>query len=85
MFIDCNKHIFHLESFLKSDSSFPVKNKEEIEWIIIDRVLKKAINFILDMLEDINAMVENKIHDMKEVDKKTCKKSPKIKDIWWRE
>lgn len=33
------------------------------------------------MLEDINAMVENKIHDMKEVDKKTCKKSPKIKDI----
>jgi hypothetical protein len=56
--IDCKKHTFHLEPLSESISSLPSKDREEIEGVIVSGVSKKAINFILETLGDINAKVE---------------------------
>ena len=56
--IDCKKHTFHLEPFLESISSLPSEDKADIEKIIASGVSKRAINFILDTLGDLNAKVE---------------------------
>ena len=52
--IDCKKHVFHSEPFFESISKLPTKEKEEIEAIMVSGVSKKAINFVLGTLEDIN-------------------------------
>ena len=53
--IDCKRHRFHMEPFLESVSSLPSEDKEEIERVMVSGVSKKAINFILETLGDINA------------------------------
>jgi hypothetical protein len=53
--IDCKKHIFHLEPFSESVLSLPSQDKEEIERVMVSGVSKKAINFILETLGEINA------------------------------
>lgn len=53
--IDCKKHRFHLEPFSESVSSLPSQDKEELERVMVSGVSKKAINFILETLGEINA------------------------------
>ena len=53
--IDCKRHRFHMEPFSKSISSLSSEDKEEIERVMVSGVSKKAINFILETLGDINA------------------------------
>ena len=52
--IDCKRHKFHLEPFSQSISTLPPVDKEEMERVMIFGVSKKAINFILEALSDIN-------------------------------
>ena len=52
--IDCKRHIFHREPFLQSISTLPPADNEEMERVITSGVSKKAINFILEALSDIN-------------------------------
>lgn len=52
--INCKKHIFHLEPFNGSIASLPAREKEEIEQVMASGISKKAINFVLETLEDIN-------------------------------
>ena len=54
LFIDCKKHVFHLEPFLVSMSTLPSKDKEDIQTVMVSGVSKKAINFVLESLGDIN-------------------------------
>jgi hypothetical protein len=56
--IDCKKHTFHLDPFLESISSLPLKDKEDIERVMVSGVSKRAINFILDTLGDMNTKIE---------------------------
>lgn len=53
--IDCKKHKFHLEPFSESVFSLPSQDQEEMERVMVSGVSKKAINFILETLGDINA------------------------------
>ena len=52
--IDCKRHIFHREPFSQSISTLPHADKEKMERVMISRVSKKAINFILEALSDMN-------------------------------
>ena len=52
--IDCKRHIYHREPFTQSISTLPQADKEEMERVMTSGVLKKAINFILEALSDIN-------------------------------
>jgi len=53
--IDCKKHRFHKEPFTESVSSLPSQDRDEIERVMVSGVSKKAINFILETLGEINA------------------------------
>lgn len=53
--IDCKKHVFLLVPFYDSIASLPSKEKEEIEKVMSSGISKKAINFVLETLEDINS------------------------------
>ena len=53
--IDCKRHRFHLEPFSESVTSLSSPDKEEIERVMATGVSKKAINFILETLGEINA------------------------------
>lgn len=53
--IDCKKHVFHFEPFYDSIASLPSKEKEEIEKVMSSGISKRAINFVLETLEDINS------------------------------
>ena len=56
--IDSKKHTFHLEPFIESISSLPSKDKEDIERVIGSGASKKAINFILETIGDMNAKMD---------------------------
>lgn len=53
--IDCKKHVFLLVPFYDFIASLPSKEKEEIERVMSSGISKKAINFVLETLEDINS------------------------------
>ena len=52
--IDCNKHIFDITPFNNSLVSLPSTEKEEIDRVMKAGISKKAINFVLETLEDLN-------------------------------
>ena len=52
--IDYKRHRFHSEPFSQSISTLPPADKEEMERVLTSGVSKKAINFILEALSDIN-------------------------------
>jgi len=52
--IDCKRHRFHLEPFTKSIEMLPPADKEEMERMMVSGVSKKAINFLLEAIGDIN-------------------------------
>ena len=53
--IDCKKHAFLLVPFYDSIVSLPSKEKEEIEKVMSSGISKRAINFVLETLEDLNS------------------------------
>ena len=52
--IDCKKHVFDLEPFTNSLATLPSTDKEEIGRIMKSGISRKAINFVLETLEDLN-------------------------------
>jgi hypothetical protein len=53
--IDCKRHRFHMEPFTQSISTLPPADKEDMERVMVSGVSKKAINFIIEAIGDINA------------------------------
>ena len=53
--IDCKRHRFHMEPFTQSISTLPTADKEDMERVMGSGISKKAINFILEAIGDINA------------------------------
>jgi hypothetical protein len=53
--IDCKRHRFHMEPFTQSISTLPPADKEDMERMMGSGVSKKAINFIIEAIGDINA------------------------------
>ena len=68
--IDCKRHIFHREPFSQSISTLPHADKEEMERVMISRVSKKAINFILEALSDMNEREATKNEALRKQKKK---------------
>lgn len=77
--IDCKKHTFHLDPFLESISSLPLKDKEDIERVMVSGVSKRAINFILDTLGDMNTKIEAEHEASLSKKKKHAENVPTIK------
>lgn len=53
--IDSKRHKFHMEPFTQSISTLPPADKEDMERVMGRGVSKKAINFILEAIGEINA------------------------------
>jgi hypothetical protein len=68
--IDCKRHRFHLEPFTKSIEMLPLADKEEMERMMVSGVSKKAINFLLEAIGDINHREANEREALKKQKKK---------------
>jgi hypothetical protein len=68
--IDCKRHRFHLEPFTQSIQMLPPADKEEMERVMVSGVSKKAINFLLEAIGDINSREANEREALRKQKKK---------------
>jgi hypothetical protein len=68
--IDCKRHRFHLEPFTKSIEMLPPAEREEMERMMVSGVSKKAINFLLEAIGDINQREANEREALRKQKKK---------------